>query len=296
MPKHNHIDPHRLLVKPGSRVSLKKLQTGPFFHIEHADVSSVLERDRKRLEGIQDKLYASCKHSVLIVLQGMDTSGKDGLIKHAMGAFNPTGVHVYSYKAPSADELKHGYLWRHTRDLPRHGEISIFNRSHYENALVAKVHPEIVLNENLPGISSISDIDGKFWDDRYRQINNFERSLTESGVIILKFYLHISRAEQKRRLISRIEDEGKNWKFSPADMKERAYWDDYQSAYEKCFSKTSTRHAPWYVIPSDDKGFSRLAVSSVIAARFKDLGLKYPKTTGEFKGELARIHELLLSE
>lgn len=245
---------------------------------------------------MQDKLYAHDQYSVLIVLQAMDAAGKDGAIKHVISGLNPSGVKVASFKTPSKEELDHDYIWRHYKALPARGEIGIFNRSHYENVLVTKVHPEYILNENLPGIDSLKDIDKKFWESRYKQINRFEKNLTENGTIILKIFLHVSKEEQKKRFIERIDNAEKNWKFSIADAKERKYWDQYQAAYEEMLRETSTEHAPWYVLPADDKWFTRLCLAAIIYFEFEKLGLSYPEVSEEQKQALQMVKKELMAE
>ena len=245
---------------------------------------------------MQDKLYAEGKHSILIVLQGMDTSGKDGTVKHLLSGLNPSGVKVHNFKTPSSIELSHDYLWRHYKELPARGEIGIFNRSHYENVLITKVHPEMLLQEKLPGIHSVKDVQKEFWEKRYDQINNFEKIITENGTIILKFFLHLSKDEQKRRFIERIDDPKKNWKFSLADIKERGYWDDYQKAYTEAIYRTSTEYAPWFIIPADDKWYTRTIIGNIIFKRFRQLNLSYPTVSAQFKEILQQAKQTLLVE
>jgi len=241
-------------------------------------------------------LYAYSKHSVLIILQAMDAAGKDGAVKHIMSGFNPLGVKVYSFKAPNSTELDHEYLWRHQLALPARGEIAIHNRSHYENVLVTKVHPEWILNENIPGIDSVKKIDDAFWKKRYKQIKRFEKNLAENGTVILKFFLHVSKKEQKKRFLERIEDPAKNWKFSLSDLKERAHWDAYQKAYETVLSETSMNVAPWFVIPADDKWYARLAMAEIIASEFAKLDMNYPTVSPAQKEELQKAKVQLLAE
>jgi PPK2 family polyphosphate:nucleotide phosphotransferase len=245
---------------------------------------------------LQDKLYAHNQYSVLIVLQAMDAAGKDGIIKHVMSGLNPTGVKVSSFKTPSKEELDHDYLWRHAKALPSRGEIGIFNRSHYENVLVTRVHPEYILSENLPDVSSVKDINKSFWEKRYKQINRWEKNLAENGTIILKFFLHVSKDEQKKRFLERINDKEKNWKFSVADAQERKHWDKYMAAYEELLSATSTDYAPWYVLPADDKWFTRLCLGAVIFFEFEKLGLSYPAVSQEQLDKLEAVKKELLSE
>ncbi len=287
-----------LKVKPGKSISLQK-----DFHTDYDHKMVTKERGLQKLdEGLknlaimQDKLYAHNQYSVLIVLQAMDAAGKDGAIKHVISGLNPSGVKVASFKAPSSQELDHDYFWRHYKELPGRGEIGIFNRSHYENVLVTKVHPEYILKENLPDINSLKDIDKKFWEKRYKQINRFEKNLAENGTIILKIFLHVGKEEQKKRFLERIDNPDKNWKFSVADAKERKFWDQYQAAYEDLLSATSTEHAPWYVLPADDKWFTRLCLAAIIYFEFERLGLSYPTVSEEQKNQLQLVKKELLAE
>lgn len=256
----------------------------------------MLEIGRKHLAEIQDKLYAHNEYSVLIIFQAMDAAGKDGAVKHIMSGFNPLGVKVYSFKAPNAHELDHDYFWRHSVALPARGEIAIHNRSHYENVLVTKVHPEFILKENIPGYESLEDIDQDFWEARYKQIRRFEKNRAQNGTLILKFFLNVSKDEQKNRFLERIDDPSKNWKFSGADLKERGYWDDYQKAYEDAITATSTKYAPWYIIPADNKWFARLAIASIIYRAFNKLDLHYPTVTEAQKADLQKAKVQLLAE
>jgi PPK2 family polyphosphate:nucleotide phosphotransferase len=284
-------------IKPGKKIKLKSFSTNiKKKPLDKAKGEELLLKGITDLANLQDKLYANKEYSILIVLQAMDAAGKDGTIKHLMSGLNPTGVNVSSFKSPTTNELEHDYFWRHYLELPAKGEIGIFNRSHYENVLVTKVHPEFILKENLPGISSIKDIDQKFWKKRYEQINRFEKNLAENGTIILKFFLNVSKAEQKRRFLDRIDDPKKNWKFSVADMKERVYWDQYQQAYEDLFNHTATEYAPWYVIPADDKWYMRILVGAAIYQQFQKLNIAYPQVSKETKAEFLKAKEVLLKE
>jgi PPK2 family polyphosphate:nucleotide phosphotransferase len=286
-----------LMVKEGSKFNLKDFNTDfDEKKITKQEGEEALAKGLLQLSQMQDMLYAENKHSVLIVLQAMDTAGKDGAIKHVMTGLNPQGVKVSSFKAPSHLELDHDYFWRHNKELPGKGDIVIFNRSHYENVLVTKVHPEFLMNEKLPGIKSEKDINKKFWEKRYKQINRWEKNLTENGTIILKFFLHLSKDEQKRRLIDRIDNPKKNWKFSVGDIKERALWDNYQKAYEDMIEATSTDYAPWHVLPADDKWFTRLCLGGLIYYEFEKLKLSYPEVSVEQLAELQKAKEVLLAE
>lgn len=284
-------------VIPGKKVKLKDFPTKYERKIlSKQEAEEMLESSRKHLAEVQDKLYAHNRYSVLIILQAMDAAGKDGAVKHIMSGFNPLGVKVYSFKAPNSAELDHYYLWRHQLALPAHGEIAIHNRSHYENVLVTKVHPEWILNENIPGIETVKKIDDDFWDMRYKQIRRFEKNLTENGTVIMKFFLHVSKKEQKKRFLERIDDPSKNWKFSLSDLKERAFWDDYQKAYEKALFETATDSAPWFIIPADDKWYARLAIAEIISKEFSRLDASYPTVSPAQKEELQKAKVQLLAE
>jgi PPK2 family polyphosphate:nucleotide phosphotransferase len=287
----------RMRVKEGSKVSLKKYATRyEGSQIDRSAASEIMEEGIRRLARMQDMLYADDKHSVLVVLQAMDTAGKDGAIKHIMSGLNPQGVKVTPFKKPSDNELDHDFLWRHYSALPARGEIGIFNRSHYENVLVSRVHPSILATEKLPGIDPAKGLPASFWKERYHTIRQFEHILSQSGTIIVKFFLHLSKEEQRRRLIARIDDEEKNWKFSSADLAERAYWEHYQRAYEQAISATSTSYAPWYVIPADDKWFSRLSMAAILYRTVESLNLSYPSVNKEQRAALQRAKEELIKE
>ena len=297
MPEKTSFDPEDFKVTPGKKFSLKNCKTDIKKKIfDKKTGEEILQKDILEISSMQDKLYAEGKHSILIVLQGMDTSGKDGTVKHLLSGLNPSGVKVHNFKTPSSIELSHDYLWRHYKELPARGEIGIFNRSHYENVLITKVHPEMLLQEKLPGIHSVKDVQKEFWEKRYDQINNFEKIITENGTIILKFFLHLSKDEQKRRFIERIDDPKKNWKFSLADIKERGYWDDYQKAYTEAIYRTSTEYAPWFIIPADDKWYTRTIIGNIIFKRFRQLNLSYPTVSAQFKEILQQAKQTLLVE
>ena len=286
-----------LLVPPKTSISLSDYSTKYEGKVlNKKDAEALLDLGRKGLAEIQDKLYAHNRFSVLIIFQAMDAAGKDGAVKHIMSGFNPLGVKVYSFKAPNSQELDHDYFWRHELALPARGEIAIHNRSHYENVLVTQVHPEFVLNEGIPGVETIKDIDKEFWKQRYKQIRRFEKNLADNGMIILKFFLHVSRKEQKKRFLERIDDASKNWKFSLSDLKERAFWKEYQKTYGDVISATSTKYAPWFVIPADDKWYSRLAIAAIIHRQFEKLKINYPRVNEVQKAELQRAKLKLMSE
>ena len=241
-------------------------------------------------------MYARRHYSVLVVFQAMDAAGKDSMIAHIFSGVNPVGFKVANFKQPTSQELRHDYLWRINRELPLRGDIGVFNRSYYEDVLVSRVHPEIILNSNLPGIHSLKDVDDHFFENRYQDIREYEKYLTRNGYIVLKFFLHVSKDEQKRRFLARIDRPEKNWKFSAADIRERQYWDQYQAAYEKAIDATATKENPWYVIPADDKWYSRLIVSDIITKRIEKLPLSYPELTDQQAIELKTARQRLLDE
>ncbi len=287
-----------LKVKPGKKVNLLKdfSTNNNQKKIDKKEGELMMANGIKNLALMQDKIYAHDEYSVLIVFQAIDAAGKDSSIKHVMSGLNPRGVRVTSFKTPSTNELDHDYFWRHYQALPARGEIGIFNRSHYENVLVTKVHPEFILNENLPAINSIKDIDGKFWKSRYEQINSFEKNLSENGTIIIKLFLNVSKEEQKKRFIERIDDPEKNWKFSVADVAERKHWDEYMKAYEDMLTATSTEYAPWFVVPADDKWFARLCLTGIITEHFEKMKFDYPKVSKEQIAKLQEAKAALLNE
>jgi PPK2 family polyphosphate:nucleotide phosphotransferase len=223
-----------------------------------------LDKVQVKLSKLQDIMYAHNRYGVLICLQGMDTSGKDSLVREVFKEFNARGVVIHSFKTPNSSELEHDYLWRHYLALPEKGKFTVFNRTHYENVLVTRVHPEYILNENLPGIEKVEDITPQFWENRFEQINNFEKHISQNGTIVLKFFLNMSKEEQRKRLLHRLENGEDNWKFSISDLKERELWDDYMKCYEEAINKTSKENAPWFVIPADDKEMARYIVAKII--------------------------------
>jgi len=283
-----------MLVPPGKHVRLERDHdpghTGGLAH--KRDAAEQLRLAVELLSAQQDRLWAQNTYAVLIVLQALDAAGKDGTIKHVMSGVNPQGCQVFSFKAPSEEELDHDFLWRAARALPERGRIGIFNRSYYEEVLVARVHPEVLARQRLPAATRGRHL----WRRRFEQINAFERHLTENGTVILKFFLHMSREEQKRRFLARIDRHEKNWKFSEADARERAHWDEYMAAYEDAFRHTSTPWAPWHVVPADHKWYTRLAVCSTIVLRLQQLGLHYPEITPDHAAGLARAKTALLAE
>jgi len=253
------------------------------------DAERLLAQGVGMLNDLQEKLYAQDKWAVLLIFQAMDAAGKDGTIKHVMSGINPQGCQVYSFKAPSSEELNHDYLWRTSRCMPERGRIGIFNRSYYEETLVVRVHPDFLQSARLPGELITKDI----WKHRFEDINGFERYLTHNGVLVRKFFLHVSKGEQKRRFLSRLEEPRKNWKFSLADAREREHWDEYQDAYEDMIRHTSTKHSPWFVVPADNKWFTRIAVAAAVIEALDSLKLAFPKVDEAKKKELSAAREAL---
>jgi PPK2 family polyphosphate:nucleotide phosphotransferase len=277
-------------VKPGSNVDLATdFDPGRHDKQLRKDKGAAALADAKAaLVDLQDRFFAQADRALLIILQAIDAAGKDGTIKHVMSGINPEGVDVYSFKAPSATERAHDYLWRHQRALPELGRIAVFNRSHYENVLITRVHPEML----WPRTAALDSKD--IWQQRYRDINDWERYLSDNGTIIVKLFLNVSKGEQERRFLKRIDEPEKNWKFSVADLRERAFWDDYQRAFQDMLSHTSTDWAPWHVIPADHKWFSHLSVSAVLLETLRDLNPQYPQVNAAAKAELAEAKKQLL--
>lgn len=289
------IDPNDFKVT--DKIKLTKIPTLLDIKANDDEKEEKLDKVQAKLSDLQDVMYSYNKYSVLICLQGMDTSGKDSLIREVFKEFNPRGVVVHSFKTPNSTELEHDYLWRHYIALPEKGKFAIFNRTHYENVLVTRVHPEYILGENLPGINSVDDITPKFWKKRIEQINNFESHIAENGTIVMKFFLHLSKEEQRQRLLRRLEEGKHNWKFSPGDLKEREHWDEYQQYYEDAINKTSTEHAPWYVVPADDKEMARYIVAKIIWEEMKKYtDIKEPELDDKIKANFEVYKEQLKKE
>ncbi len=284
----------RFRVSGGRKVRLKDHPTnwtgGPR---DDAQGEAMLAEGVRQLAKMQERLYAQNTYSLLIIIQAMDAAGKDGTIRHVMSGINPQGCQVFSFKAPSAEERDHAYLWRSMKAVPERGRIGIHNRSHYEEVVIVRVHPEILFGQQLPDEIKT---DKHIWQQRFAHMNDFERYLTENGTVVLKFFLHVSRKEQKKRFLERIGDPSKNWKFSAGDVRERGFWADYMKAYEDVFTHTSTTWAPWHIIPADNKAFMRLAVASIIAETMEGLTLDYPMVGPTQKRELAAAKRALLAE
>ncbi|WP_090978978.1 polyphosphate kinase 2 family protein [Pedobacter suwonensis] len=285
-----------LIVQGDKKFSLKNHKTDFTGGYNKEKAKDALVNSKISLSHLQEKLYASAKHAVLIIFQAMDAAGKDSAIEHVMSGLNPQGCQVYSFKTPTQKEYEHDFLWRHYKALPERGRIGIHNRSHYENVLVCKVHPEYILNENIPGLSDVKKISKNFWQQRYKSIKNFEEHLSANGTVVLKFFLNVSRDEQKKRFLERIDDPTKNWKFSSGDIEERALWDQYMNAYERAINETSTPESPWHIIPADKKWFARLAISEIIEDKLKSLDLKFPVLGEAEDAKLGEAKRILLSE
>ncbi len=288
------MDINRFRVPEGEKLNLQDHPTDfTGDYTDKDDAVKDLKSNIKRLKNLQNVLYADDKHALLIIFQAMDAAGKDGAIKHVMSGVNPQGTQVFSFKKPSTEELDHGYLWRCMKATPERGRIGIFNRSYYEDVLVVRVHPNILQFSQLP-----DDVknDPNIWQKRFEHIRNFEKYLDENGIAVLKFFLNVSKEEQKNRFLARIDTPEKNWKFSTADMNERGYWDDYQNAYKEAIQATSTERSPWYILPADHKWFTRLAVSEIIAERLESMNLKYPQVSQEHIERLQEAKKILEGE
>ncbi|APY09941.1 phosphate--nucleotide phosphotransferase [Seonamhaeicola sp. S2-3] len=284
---------HMREYKVTSKISLKDRPT----KVVIDDAKKQLKKTRKKLGKLQDTLYAHGKYAVLVCLQGMDTAGKDSLIREVFKDFNARGVEVHSFKVPTELELKHDYLWRHYLALPARGKFGVFNRTHYENVLVTRVHPGYILGENIPSVNTVEDVNDAFWDKRFEQINNFEKHVAENGTIIFKFFLNLSKEEQKYRLLRRLNKQEKNWKFSPSDLKERKLWDTYQECYEDAINRTSKAYAPWYTIPADDKPSARYIVAKTIYDTLKEYtDIEEPELDDDIKANIEQYKQQLKNE
>ncbi len=280
-------------VSDGGKFRLKDYDTNDTGELKSKEQSQkIIDNRAGLLSGLQEKLYAQDRWAVLLIFQAMDAAGKDGAIKHVMSGVNPQGCDVHSFKTPSNEELNHDYLWRAHKCVPERGKIGIFNRSYYEEVLVVRVHPSNLQAQKLPDALITKHV----WEQRYEDINAFEKYLANNGVVIRKFFLHVSKKEQRKRFLERLEDSKKNWKFSMADVKERGYWKDYQEAYEEMIRNTATKHSPWYVIPADNKWYTQLIVASAIISTLEELDLAFPAVDKEKKKELEAVQESLLHE
>jgi len=281
-------DTDRFLAPTGKKIKLKDYSTTYTGDLDKEIGKAMLAEIKEKLSDYQETLYAGNSRSVLLIFQAMDAGGKDSAISHVMSGLNPQGCQVFSFKTPTVNEYDHDFLWRHELAMPQRGRIGIHNRSHYENVLVCKVHPEYILKERIPDYDVLKKVDNDFWKKRYESIRNFEKHLTENGTVIIKFFLYVSREKQKKRFLDRINDPKKNWKFSSADISERELWPKYMTAYEEAITETSTDAAPWYIIPADKKWYTRLAISQIFEQTLKDLDLQSPELPKE---EMAKLEE-----
>ena len=283
-------------VKENTKFYIKDFDPDFISDLDKEVGKEILKQKKEELKVLQEEFYAAQNLSLLIILQAMDAAGKDSTIEHVMSGVNPQGCTVHTFKQPSLKELKHDFLWRHSKAAPERGHFGIHNRSHYENVIVTKVHPELILEENITGYSELKDLDEQFWENRYDSIKDFEKHLYNNGTVILKFFLNISKKEQKERFLKRIEEPEKNWKFSYGDLKERKHWHDYINAYEAAISKTSFEHAPWYIIPADKKWFARIAIISIIVDKLNSLSLTIPTLSEQERINLEKGRKELLDE
>lgn len=298
MAKKHRFDESKFIVEPEKSLDLAKRTSKAGKELVDKQIAmEALAADVTSLQEQQAVLFASKQYSLLIIIQGMDAAGKDGTVRHVMGAINPQGCRVYSFGPPNSTEVKHHFLWRPSPYLPEKGMISLFNRSYYEEVLAVRVHPKFLEPQQIPGlkIDKPKSLE-KLWEQRYKEMRTFERALFNNGTLVLKFYLHVSREEQRSRLLERLKDPEKYWKFNPRDLEERKLWKEYTTAFEECMESTSTEEAPWFIIPADDKWYARAAIADIIAARLEKLGLKYPDVTDEQKAEFATYIQQLEHE
>ncbi len=286
-------DDQKIITQPNAPVSLANYPTDYTGDTDKKQAKATMKDNLKKLQKLQDKLYAHNRYALLLIFQAMDAAGKDSTIRHVMSGVNPQGCQVFSFKQPSVNELEHDFLWRTYRAFPERGRIGIFNRSYYEEVLVTRVHPKYILGQRIPGVKTLEQIDEAFWENRYRSINEMERHLTLNGTVILKFFLHVSKEEQKERFLKRIRREDKNWKFTTNDVQERKHWDKYQTAYQQAINHTSTEEAPWHIIPADHKWFMRLTVSDLIVRKLESLPLHYPQVTPAQREEIEKARVML---
>ena len=286
----------RFKVDNNKEFSLSDHPTAETLKFLKGDAVEILNNYKAEMNELQEKLYATNRYSLLIIFQAMDAAGKDSAIEHVMSGINPQGCQVFSFKQPNSEEYEHDFLWRHYKALPEKGRIGIHNRSHYENVLICKVHPELVLKEGFAHYNTVDELNPDFWQSRYESIRDFEKHLHRNGTVIIKFFLNVSKEEQKERFLERIDDPLKNWKFSSFDIEERAFWDQYMNVYEEAIAQTSSTDAPWYIIPADKKWFTRIAISKIIVETLKSLDLQIPELSDEEKGKLKECRKQLSSE
>jgi PPK2 family polyphosphate:nucleotide phosphotransferase len=283
-------------VQPGQKVNLADFDTGESLDFKKKDSDRYLKEFQEQMSALQERMYAEDRQSLLLVFQAMDAAGKDSAIKHVMSGINPQGCQVFSFKQPSSEDYEHNFLWRHSKAMPERGRIGIHNRSHYEYVLVCKVHPEYIMKERIPQVVNVEDVGPDFWEKRYETIRDFEKALHTSGTKVLKFFLHVSEEEQKKRFLERINDESKNWKFSSGDLAERERWNDYMKVYEEAMEVTSTEDSPWYIIPADKKWFTRIAVGKIIVEALKELNPQYPTLPERERENLEEYREWLTKD
>ncbi len=290
------VDPKDFMVRPGTQIDIRKRPTHVDLEADKEEIEDKLRKKRRKIAKLQTKIYAAGTPAIFIGIQGMDTAGKDSLIREVFKDINPSGIFVYDFKKPTPEEQAHDYLWRHHVVMPERGLFAVHNRTHYEEVLITRIHPQLILEQKIYGIDSLEKINEKFWKQRYRQINDFERMLHENGTVIIKIFLHISPEEQKNRFLRRIRREDKQWKFNEADLKERKRWEDYMDAYECALNHTSTDYAPWYIVPADDKPTARLIAAEIILERLKELNVDFPALSEEEKKKFQSYREQLLHE
>lgn len=290
------IDPKDFRIKPGKKVKIDQLPTRYDLDADKDSIEDELRKVRRKIAKLQTKIYAAGTPAVYIGIQGMDTAGKDSMIREVFKDINPSGIQVFDFKKPTPQEHAHDYIWRHYLRLPERGMFVVHNRTHYEDVLIARIHPELILMQNIYGINSLKDITDKFWHQRYRQINDFERLQVENGTVMIKLFLHLSKEEQKNRFLRRIRREDKQWKFNAADLKERKRWDEYMKVYEDVLSHTSTEWAPWYFVPADDKPTARLIAAKIILDTLKKLNVDFPKLSEDERKQFEAYRQELLNE
>ncbi|NPA45638.1 MAG: polyphosphate kinase 2 family protein [Chlorobi bacterium] len=290
------INPKDFLIKPRKKIKIDELPTRYDLDADKEKIEDELRKVRRKIAKLQTKIYAAGTPAVYIGIQGMDTAGKDSMIREVFKDINPSGIFVYDFKKPTAEEHAHDYIWRHYKKMPERGMFVVHNRTHYEDVLIARIHPQLVLAQNIYGINSLKDITDKFWKQRFRQIKDFERLQTENGTVMIKLFLHLSKEEQKNRFLRRIRREDKQWKFNEADLKERKRWDEYMKAYEDVLNNTSTSYAPWYFVPADDKPTARLIAAKIIYDILKQLDVDFPKLSDEEKKKFEEYRQQLLNE
>ncbi|MFN4121978.1 MAG: PPK2 family polyphosphate kinase [Flavobacteriales bacterium] len=283
-------------ITSGEHFKLNDFKTSPTTDADKSELKERIQSDIEEIKKVQELFFADRRYAVLMIFQAMDAAGKDGAIKHVMSGINPQGCNVHAFKAPNSTELAHDFLWRHHQVMPERGKIGIHNRSHYEFVLTCRVNPHYVLNENLPDVRQVGDLDKKFWDARLKQILHFEQKLVENGTLVLKFFLNVSKEEQKKRLLERIDVPAKHWKFDPSDLQSRAKWDEYMYAYQEAIRATSTKQTPWYIIPADDKWYARALIARILKETLQSLDIRYPAMSEADMQKLEEARKKLIGE